>query len=126
MKLYALDAIETDKPWERWEQSSGTYRDSTWLPCSGHPTWHKKFIFKRKPKTININGFEVPEPVREPLEYPQEFYLVSTTTENLGSMRWGNHNEQQYRWLKQGLIHLTKENAELHAKALLSFTQKDK
>jgi hypothetical protein len=83
--------------------------------------------FRVAPKTININGHEVPEPVREPLCSGDKYYLVDVTYEldfcdELTPWEWDG-DEADKRWLSCGLIHLTKEAAEAHAKALLSFTK---
>lgn len=75
------------------------------------------------PRFITINGFEVPEPVREPLERGERYWVVE-----LGSLRHCSN----FAWacggfdrlaLQRGLIHRTKEAAEKHARALLSFTE---
>lgn len=72
--------------------------------------------------TININGFEVPEPVREPLPCGT-VYCVANISITTGPMqyRWSD-DRIDFRFLREGLIHLTPEAAELHSKALLSFT----
>ena len=63
MAEYAKDAAETDMPWERWEVSfSGGFTGVT-----GHPNWSVNHEYRRKPKVILINGYEVPEPHRTPL-----------------------------------------------------------
>jgi hypothetical protein len=62
MAEYAKDAAETETPWERWG-----YRDkSGFLQMSlfKHPEWRIDFSYHRKPRTISINGHEVPEPMR--------------------------------------------------------------
>lgn len=79
--------------------------------------------YRIKPKTININGHEVPEPLRAAPKYNTTYYITSV------------HNKEPYRayiWhdddidtilLKRGICHLNKEAAIAHAKALLSFTE---
>lgn len=123
MALYAKDAMETDKPWERWERHSIS---TVWITLVGHPNWHTTTQYRRKPRTININGFDVHEPVREPLIGGSIYYAAqpSSVSENGDAVRlqWiGNFVDKIL--LQKGLIHLTKEAAETHAKALLSFTQ---
>ena len=59
MALYAQDAMETNKPWERWE-----YRDAPedgWYSCVKPPQWAASVQYRRKTRTIRINGFDVPE-----------------------------------------------------------------
>ena len=122
MKLYYLDAEETETPWERWEELpiSG---NRVWRAMNDNPTWHPNWEYRRKPKTISINGFEVPEPLREAPKIGQSYFIAEISNESVVSITWGN-DEIDNRWFSRGLIHLTKEAAELHAKALLSFTQK--
>lgn len=79
--------------------------------------------FRIKPKTININGHEVPEPVREPLEYGQFYFIPIVDYEDSTSQISWDGGLYDRRNLSRGLIHLTAEAAEAHAKALLSFTQ---
>ena len=77
-----------------------------------------------KPKTININGFIVPEPERKPLERYTSYFLVDITARPTANIhyKWCD-GEIDTRCLEAGLIHLTREAADLHIKALLSFTK---
>jgi len=122
MLAYAQDAMETDKPWERWEYKLRHERQ--WRQVAENPWWHSHVEYRRKPRTININGHKVPEPViTEPLQ-GQTYYTIDT---------WGSNLVDDYTWrgddsdllsFNRGIIHLTREAAEAHAKALLSFTEK--
>lgn len=123
MLAYAQDAMETDKPWERWEYLA-IECSNTWRKCEGQPAWHFAMEYRRKPRTININGFEVPEPVWEPLEDMQEYFVPSLAYDAGADCHTWHGDKYDFRWLEKGLIHLTKEAAATHAKALLSFTQK--
>ena len=40
------------------------------------PQWIEDYEYHREPDTININGVEVPEPVREPLERGDTYCLA--------------------------------------------------
>lgn len=90
-----------------------------------------KFIFspgvewRVKPKTININGYEVPEPLRTVSKGRYVFYVsIETIPSAIGIQV---KDEQQWEeWLRLGIVHATREAAELHAKALLSFTDGSK
>ena len=119
MALYAQDAAETDEPWLRWEVG---HEDGAWVSCPCNPSWRADTKFRRKPKTININGFEVPEPFRAPPETEQEYWLVDPANETCYPYHWEN-TSCELLWLRAGLVHPTKEAAELHRKALLSFTE---
>lgn len=126
MLHYAQDALETDRPWERWEQ--GYYKNGKehdYQPCTSNPTWKVEWCYRRKPKTISINGFEVPEPLREAPVDGAKVYLVDLAISleaKVMSYTYQSCIVANRLFLEAGLVHLTKEAAELHAKALLSFT----
>ena len=75
------------------------------------------------PKTIRIGEYDVPEPVRERLEDDKEYWGVDPTAEELAwKYKWNNAFFCNLMF-RRGLIHLTKEAAVIHAKALLSLTK---
>ena len=121
MAEYAKDAAETDMPWELWEismtESGDEYRN-----LLGHPDWAVTRKYRRKPKVILINGHEVPEPCRTPLQDGTNYWipgiLISAT-----QFRWQD-DDIDTSYLKNGFVHLTKEAAEKHFNALKSFTAK--
>ena len=71
-----------------------------------------------KPRTITINGMEVPEPERKILRLGQKYWIADITGGTPLSDCWGGF-PADYRWLENGLIHLTKENAEAHRNAII-------
>ena len=76
-------------------------------------------------RTIKINGYDVPEPVSEPLENGTAFWVPDVLTYNIENYVWTDHLFDS-RMLKLGLIHLNQNSAKTHMDALLSFTRKDK
>ena len=120
MALYAQDAMETDKPWERWEY----FDTQSWTSMrTGCPLWAEETLYRRKPKTININGHKVPEPYRGEMRYGQFYYIPKLDSSNLyNTLNWCKDACDQ-RVIERGLLHLTKEAARKHAEALLSFTK---
>lgn len=50
MRLYAEDAAETDKPWERWEFRWAD--DEDWISASDGPQWDVDTQYRRKPKPL--------------------------------------------------------------------------
>lgn len=120
MMQYAEDATKTDKPWELWE-----YIDYMgWRNLSTHPTWLTGAKYRRKPEYIDINGFKVPKPVTSLLEEGKLYYSpVITTRDDADFSNLWRNSILDYRRLRAGLVHLTKEAAEIHAEALLSFTK---
>ena len=119
MAEYAKDAAETDMPWERWECAR---RGEEYSPLIDHPVWRDDIKYRRKPKTILINGHEVPEPHRTPLK-DGEVYWALTLFSRATSLRWKD-DDFDNSYLENGFIHLTKEAAEKHLNALKSFTAK--
>ena len=120
MAEYAKDAAETDKPWERWEFSR---KDEEYRPLRHHPHWTENMKYRRKPKTILINGHEVPEPHRKPLK-KEESYWVPDLFE--GAIKyWWEGDIHDNSFLNDGFIHLTEEAAVKHFNALKSFTAQD-
>ena len=119
MAEYAKDATETDMPWELWEvsltESGDEYRN-----LLGHPEWAVTRKYRRKPKTILINGHEVPEPCRTPLK-DGEVYWTLSLARGMNSLRWDD-DDIDNSYLKNGFVHLTSEAAEKHLNALKSFT----
>lgn len=123
MALYAKDAAETEDAYKRWEFNKG----KRWVQCITIPRWDPNTQYRRKPRTININDFEVPEPVREPLKVGDVYYLPAPTWKqyHLSQAMWtGGGND--YFYLERGLVHRTPEAAAIHGKALASFTEQTK
>ena len=120
MAEYAKDALETDKPWERWEfcHMRGEYQS-----LRGHPEWVEDNEYRRKPTVILINGYEVPEPCRTPLEIDDVYWTFTFIKGGVTNFYWSDDSED-HNAFKNGFIHLTKEAAEKHFNALKSFTAK--
>ena len=122
MALYAQDAMETDKPWERWQFR--VLDGDPWVDCTVSISWGLDLQYRRKPRTITINGIEVPEPVREPLEIEQKYFFpYPAYTDRTDWYEWSGDSVDN-QLLNDGLIHLTEEAARAHAEALLSFTKR--
>ena len=81
-----------------------------------------------KTDTININGIEVPEPMREMPPEGTSVYWPGFGSESddthTESADVGYYPTMLPDLLRKGLLHLTKEAATIHAKALLSFTRR--
>ena len=77
--------------------------------------------YRIKPNTININGYEVPEPLRVAPTDDAYVYGVSSAG-GFSKVRW-NDSKVCRMLLVRGMLHTTKEAAEIHSKALASFTK---
>ena len=78
----------------------------------------RQWSFALKPKTLNINGFEVPYPETEEPVFRQ-FYWVAALDGPLRILWDGDDTDLEY--LHEGRVHLIEENAQIHTNALLSF-----
>ena len=123
MMEYAKIARTTDKPWEHFEvwQNDSCVWKAIHLPMRFYP--HMEYRLKPEPKTIRIGEYDVPEPVREPLENGTTcWYPKLSNIDLIDGYIWCN-DDTDVRMLSNGLIHLTEEAAKAHAEALLSLTK---
>ncbi len=74
-------------------------------------------------KTLSINGFQVPEPMREKPEIGTRYWYIVTGNDSMTG--WDDWAEDPLDniLLKRGICHTTKEAAIAHAKALFSFSE---
>jgi len=87
------------------------------------PNWNPACQWRFKPnepepKYIVVNGVNVPEPVREPLEDGQRCWLSDISASWPTELYW-HDNAHHKHWLSLGLIHLTREAAQAHINAML-------
>ena len=125
MLQYAQDAAETETPWRQWQFRSNDKSD--WVDAIGALPFNGDYDYRRKPRVIIINGIEVPEPMREKPENGTRYFypcIPNGFCGEVGERRWDDDSDDQ-NMLSSGVIHLTREAAGLHAKALLSFTKKE-
>ena len=106
----------------------GSYKKMGWFAKTS-ADFHTNATYRIKPeppKTININGYDVPEPLRVAPPKGTPVYVVGV---------YSLMNDAHFKWdggtlalqaLEAGMMHLTREAAELHTQALLSFTQEGK
>lgn len=80
---------------------------------------------KDAPRFIGINGYDVPEPERKALECGEEYWTPDLHNDMGRVWHIWECDAFDNRYLSHGLVHKTKESAEIHAKALLSFTSKE-
>jgi len=120
--MYAEDMARYDRPWELWEFRDTAGCDKEWKSHPFHPSWYTTHEYRRRPRTIRIGEYDVPEPMREAPEQGTIYYLTRLDAAITSS--WDGHHIDLIR-LNRGCCHLTREAAELHAKALLSFTRRD-
>lgn len=123
MRLYYEDACETSEPWKRWECQRSDGNQKVWVTLTCSPRWDTDYAYRRKPRTIKIGEYDVPEPCRTPLELKTKYWGVSLAGIGNHAYTWYNDTFDN-RCLEAGIVHLSEEAAEIHRNALLSFTAK--
>lgn len=105
MAQYAEDAKKYNEPWKFWQYD---HADS-WIDCTSHPSWVIDRVYRRKPRVINLAGYEVPEPVREPLSPGEKFWAVNPF---LGPQEyiWDGYAGAHHA-LESGFVHLSEQDA---------------
>ena len=126
MRLYAQDAAETDRPWERWEWLDNA--NNTWCPCSHTPIWEGNAKYRRKPQVIRVGRHEFPKPISEALEIGMKYWFI-TFSEDLGEFApfrvpW-NGDKVDKAYLDGRVIHLTEASAQAHADVLNAICRGD-
>lgn len=114
---YAEIAQYDAEPWKYFDIKY----NGKWVDLQFPPIFDSYSEYRLKPRTININGFEVPEPLRHELSNGFKFYSFDLYHGVL-DLKWDSSDVCE-SLLKAGLIHLTREAAEKHLEALLSFTK---
>ena len=90
-----------------------------WCVFTSEPAWIENWIYELVPRTIRIGDIDVPEPVREALPLQTKcFYPMINHYDACDSFTWQGDKFDKML-LSRGLIHLTKEAAIAHAKALI-------
>lgn len=109
-------ADEHERPWEfiQWQAEA----DDNWHSCREPPKWCTHNEYRLKPRTITVNGIEVPAPERVAPIFGTPYYTPSTITCELTQCVWDRSALDQIR-MDAGLIHLTKEAAQAHLDAML-------
>ena len=94
--------------------------DGNWYTTQGtfmHPSKYR--IKPEEPKTIKVNGFDVPEPMREAPALGTYYYIAYPTYEAYYAGESWDYSVFDICWLHRGMLHSTKEAAVAHAKAML-------
>ena len=124
MLQYAQDAAETDTPWERWEFE---VKSGVWCNLSEHPAWIENKEYRRKPQVIRVGRHEFPKPISEAPEKGAVYWTIEAGGRN-------GFYAERYKWLqtgrteeaiRQGLVHLTEEDAQTHADVLNAICRGD-
>lgn len=116
MKLYAEDAAETDKPWERWETK--TQLGSRWYTFDCHPDWTPGQTYRRKRKMRVVNGFSVPAPETNVPSTGTTVFIADPARDSWYSYTSWCTTPHNQLWFSRNLLFLNKDDAIANAKAM--------
>ena len=131
MKQETLDAMRAWADGETVEESLSSGR---WVEIGGpdkvrSAVFEDYRVYRIKPRTIRIGKYDVPAPL--PVDCGTFDANTTYYSPDIESMDGTFTTEEQF-WcwdridvlrLERGLVHLTREAAELHARALISLTE---
>jgi len=116
MAQYAQDALETDRPWERWQsRSKGAAHDNmAWRTMYGHPKWQGSRDYRRKPVQVQVAGEVFDDIVldRDACRNASVFLVMDSIVYQRSP---GDVLTTRYR---EGLVHTTYDGAYRHLEAL--------
>jgi len=101
------------------------YVGDEWYDCMVPTAFVDGCKYRVKPKTILVNGFEVPEPMREAPDDGAKYFIPSINNDCFVGYHNFHGDRCDKRWLSRGLVHSTKSAAIAHAKAMLGIDPKD-
>ncbi len=106
---------------DAWTVEALRWHDQEWIPMDlPHLYDWMEYRLIPKRKMMHLNGVEFPAPEREAPEDRTHLYVPAPLEEYLVlPFRWMNYDIDKIL-LKRGLVHLTREAAEAHAKAMLA------
>ena len=94
-----------------------------WLILNKPVVDGNNYDYKADIEVIKVNGFEVPKPVSKKLPDHTPYWYVDINDRELVNRAHWVGIADDLRYLERRLIHLDKESAVLHAKAMLGITE---
>ena len=117
MRLYAEDAFQTTEPWVRWEFSEDGAR---WCQSTFDPTWSTVLQYRRKARTITVDGVELPAPETEAPAYGTKIYFINPFNRSVVESCWSGDATDTLTYLKNGQTFLHRDHAQQWADFIVS------
>lgn len=125
MIQFAKEFAEDIDAYKNWEYSVDTKQLDWKVMDSNGMSWESKYSFRKKQNVIIIGDIQVPVPETVEPEYGTRYYypaVYNFSHENQYSSTIWDHNEFDEVMLMRGFVHLTKEAAIAHTKAIIALT----
>lgn len=100
-----------------WGTFPGEYGGS--LLCEVLAGLYENYQIRLAPRTIIVNGVEVPAPEKDALKHGQKYCIPAFGTELMHAEYEWCGDSADFEYLKNGLVYLTAEDAIARAKAML-------
>lgn len=114
---YAKDCLGHEEPWRLWQKKM----DGQWADVICHPQWAEGSEYRRKPRTVVINGIEVEAGASVAPLLESKYYFPDVHDPDLwGTDRWSGCPDDLARF-SRGIIYSTTEDAAAMARAMLAF-----
>lgn len=132
MLQYAKDAMETDKPWERWEVriAANVQPNAVFERLSSHPEWHTSNEYRRKSQIIKVGKWEFPKPITKGPDFGTTYW--ATMFDYSGDRKFIASAGQEWTdspmdeaLLEGNLCHLSYDAALAHANVLNAICRGD-
>ena len=94
-------------------------QNGKWYDCKEPTAFVNGCKYRIKSKMILVNGFEVPEPMRETLQNNDVYFIANPVRDEFFDDCYCGEDMYDDLWLSRGICHATKEAAIAHAKAML-------
>nr|DAR38900.1 MAG TPA: hypothetical protein [Caudoviricetes sp.] len=127
MKLYAEDAMVAVEPWKLWEFQLKD--EAVWYRLTNHPAWSHEAKYRRRAKTVNIDGVEFPVPISIANDdsVNRDYFTIYVTDSGVvvGRINRELMNVEKFNvLLKQGLIFEKRDDCERYVEALSELNKK--
>ena len=119
MMEYAQVAQESETPWEEFEFTELLFGFNGWMSCISPLEFATDRAYRRKPKMTKIGEYEYPAAETKVPVIGSPYFYPCVYLHELHSYDNYEGYPTDDSILLRGMLHLTKENAIAHAKAII-------
>ena len=101
--------------------SVGVFEDGArWCQSTFDPTWSTVLQYRRKARTITVDGVELPAPETEAPAYGTKIYFINPFNRSVVESRWSGDATDTLTYLKNGQTFLHRDHAQQWADFIVS------
>ena len=121
-----LPIVQAAADGEQCQYNSRKDGSGEWFDMTKCGMFMHEMKYRIKPRTIKVNGFDVPEPMREAPKKGTEYFVAHLGASHMHGRATWNDDGIDLCYLQRGICHATKEAAIAHANAMLGIDQNKK